>query len=75
IFHSLVQLAGERPDAEAVAEVDQNTPPQDPADIDEEWEEAPVSFMASSPHQMGGPTGVVAKIRAGTRPANRESGR
>ena len=75
IFHSLVQLAGERPDADAVAEVDQNTPPQDPADIDEEWEEAPVSFMASSPHQMGGPTGVVAKIRAGNRPANRESGR
>lgn len=75
IFHSLVQLAGERPDADAVAEVDQNTPPQDPADIDEEWEEAPVSFMASSPHQMGGPTGVVAKIRAGNRPADRESGR
>lgn len=75
IFHALVSLAGERPDSEAIAEIDNNTPPQDPADIDEEWEEAPVSFNASAAHEMGGPTGVVAKIRAGNRPVNRESGR
>lgn len=75
IFHALVGLAGERPDAQAVADVDQNTPPQDAADIDEEWEEAPISFSAGAAHEMGGPTGVVAKIRAGNRPVNRESGR
>lgn len=75
IFHAIVSLAGERPDAQAVADVDQNTPPQDAADIDEEWEEAPISFSAGAAHEMGGPTGVVAKIRAGNRPVNRESGR
>ena len=72
IFHALVTLAGARPDAEAVAQVDQNTPAQDAADIDEEWEEAPISFSAGAAHEMGGPTGVVAKIRASNRPVTRE---
>ena len=39
-------------------------------DIDAEWEEAPVSFNESAAHEMGGPTGVVAKIRASNRPVN-----
>ena len=47
----------------------------DPARIDEEWQEAPVTFLASSPHEMGGPTGVVARIRAAKRPTARETGR
>ena len=72
IFHGLVSLAGYKPDAEAVAGVDQNTPAIDPQDVDEEWEEAPVSFSAGAAHEMGGPTGVVAKIRASNRPVNRE---
>lgn len=67
IFQCLVSLAGVRPDAEATAAVDENTPAVDPANIDEEWEEAPVSFMNSAAHEMGGPTGVVAKIRASNR--------
>lgn len=75
IFHGLVALAGERPDAEAVASVGENTPAVDPDSIDEEWEEAPVSFAAGAAHEMGGPTGFVAKVRAGNRPVNRESGR
>lgn len=75
IFHALVALAGERPDAEALAELNERTPDEDPARIDEEWEEAPVSFSAGAAHEMGGPTGFVAKIRAGNRPINRESGR
>jgi nitrate reductase molybdenum cofactor assembly chaperone NarJ/NarW len=74
VFHALVGLAGVRPDAEAVAQVDENTPAVDPADLDEEWEEAPVSFSAGSVHEMGGPTGVVAKIRAANRPVAKEAG-
>ncbi len=75
IFHALVTIAGVRPDAEAVAQVDENTPAQDPASVDEEWEEAPVSFNASAAHEMGGPTGVVAKIRAANRPVSKETAR
>ena len=75
IFHGLVALAGVRPDAEAVAGIDENTPSQEPASIDEEWEEAPISFSSGAVHEMGGPTGFVAKIRASNRPVSRESGR
>ena len=74
IFHGLVALAGVRPDREAVAQVDENTPAVDPAIIDEEWEEAPVSFSSAAAHEMGGPTGVVAKIRAANRPVAKEAG-
>ncbi len=74
IFHNLVALTGVRPDRDAVAEIDQNTPPQDSPAIDEEWEEAPVSFNVGGAHEMGGPTGVVAKIRASNRSVNREAG-
>lgn len=73
IFHCLVELAGVRPDADARAEIDQNTPAEDPKEIDQEWEEAPVSFNNSGAHEMGGPTGVVAKIRASNRSVNREA--
>ena len=68
IFHAVVALAGVCPDAEAVAELAENTPDEDPAKIDEEWEEAPVSFSSGGAHEMGGPTGVIAKIRASNRP-------
>ena len=70
IFHCLVSLTKARVDADARAVVDQNTPPEDAADIDVEWEEAPVSFNLGGAHEMGGPTGVVAKIRASNRPVN-----
>ena len=63
-----------QPDVEALAEIDQNTPAVDPKEIDEEWEEAPVSFNNSGAHEMGGPTGVVAKIRASNRSVSREVG-
>jgi nitrate reductase delta subunit len=75
IFHCLVSLADARVGAEQLAEIDGNTPPEDPADIDVEWEEAPVSFMSAGAHEMGGPTGVVAKIRASNRPVNQEAER
>ena len=73
IFHALVALAGVRPDSDALAEIARNTPEDDPARIDEEWEEAPVSFSSGGAHEMGGPTGVVAKIRASNRPVDREA--
>jgi nitrate reductase delta subunit len=75
IFHCLVALAKARVDADARAVVDQNTPSEDAADIDAEWEEAPVSFNLAGAHEMGGPTGVVAKIRASNRPVIQEPGR
>ena len=75
IFHCLVALAKARIDADARAVVDQNTPAEDAADIDAEWEEAPVSFNLAGAHEMGGPTGVVAKIRASNRPVSQEAAR
>jgi nitrate reductase delta subunit len=75
VFQCLVSLAKTRVDADARAVVDQNTPAEDAADIDAEWEEAPVSFNSAGAHEMGGPTGVVAKIRASNRPANQETAR
>jgi nitrate reductase delta subunit len=73
IFHGLVALAEIRPAAAAPAELAAPTPEEDPAKIDEEWEEAPVSFSAGGAHEMGGPTGFVAKVRASNRPVNREA--
>jgi nitrate reductase delta subunit len=70
IFRCLVSLAKARVDADARAVVDENTPPEDPVDVDAEWEEAPVSFSAGAAYEMGGPTGVVAKIRASNRPVS-----
>lgn len=75
IFHCLVSLAKARVDPDARAVVDQNTPIEDSTDIDSEWEEAPVSFNLGGAHEMGGPTGVVAKIRASNRPVNEEAAR
>jgi len=74
ICHCLVALSGARPDSEAMAEIDQNTPAEDSKEIDEEWEDAPISFINNGAHEMGGPTGVVAKIRASNRNATREAG-
>ena len=75
VFHCLVALARARIDPDARAVIDQNTPAEDSADIDSEWEEAPVSFNLAGAHEMGGPTGVVAKIRASNRPVSQEAAR
>jgi nitrate reductase delta subunit len=72
IFHALLAIAAVRPEAEALAELDKRAPEEDPAKIDEEWQEAPVTFLASAAHEMGGPTGMAAKIRASKRAATRE---
>jgi len=62
IFGALIAAAKARPDREALAELKANAPDDDPAMIDEEWEEKEVTFNAT--HDMGGPTGIVARIRA-----------
>lgn len=61
VFHALVALAGARPDAAALAGLQDAAPTDDISRIDEEWEEAPVTFTRAD---MGGPTGLVARIRA-----------
>lgn len=62
VLSALLALAAHRPDAVALEELQKNAPSDDPAKIDDEWEEKPVTF--TEPHEMGGPTGIVAKIRA-----------
>lgn len=61
VFQALVAVAGARPDRAALADLQDSAPSDDPAKIDEEWEERPVSFSA---HEMGGPTGMIARLRA-----------
>jgi nitrate reductase molybdenum cofactor assembly chaperone NarJ/NarW len=62
VIGAIVAAAGARPDRGAIDELEAKAPEDDPARIDEEWEEKAVTFTAS--HDMGGPTGIVAKIRA-----------
>jgi nitrate reductase delta subunit len=62
VFGALIAASNAKPDREALAELDARAPSDDPARIDEEWEEKAVTF--TTPHEMGGPTGIVAKIRA-----------
>jgi len=76
VFHALLAIAAAKPDADAVAELDKRTPAEDPARIDQEWEEAPVTFLAAgAAHDMGGPTGAFAKLRAATRATSKEGER
>lgn len=74
IFHGIVALAGAQPDAAAIAGVDENTPTVDP-EVEDDWEETPVSFSAHAAHDMGGPTGPVARIRAANRAKAQEEAR
>lgn len=62
VMAALCALAGAPPDAEALEQLRRDTPDEDPAHIDAEWEEQEVTFTGQ--HDMGGPTGMVAKLRA-----------
>ena len=66
IFHALLALPRSRPDPAAVARLAERAWPEDGKSIDEQWEEAPVNFGAPVA-DGGGPTGVVARIRAARR--------
>ena len=74
VFHGIVALAGARPNVAAIAQVDENTPPED-VPVEDDWEETPVSFSSHAAHEMGGPTGPVARIRAANRAKAQEMGR
>lgn len=73
VLGALLVLAG-KPDCEALSDLEAKAPDDDPAKMDEEWEEKAVTFTAA--HDMGGPTGIVSKIRAAARakvaPRNRQ---
>ncbi len=62
VFAALLALADTQPDRDALDDLQKNAPSDDPARIDEEWEEREVTF--SGRHDMGGPTGIVARLRA-----------
>lgn len=64
IFHALSTLPGTRSDRASVAELRDRV--EDEKSIDEEWEDAPVNFGAPL-QDGGGPTGLIAKIRAARR--------
>jgi nitrate reductase delta subunit len=70
VFRAVLAAAQARPDAAALAELEDRAPDEDPARIDEDWEEAPVSFETGAACAMGGPTGFVAKFRAARRAAS-----
>jgi nitrate reductase molybdenum cofactor assembly chaperone NarJ/NarW len=74
VFHALVALTERRVGKADLAELSTTAhdDAEDPADIDEEWEEAPVTFEAAGAHAMGGPTGPIARIRASNRPLPKE---
>ncbi len=67
VFAALLALAEARPDAEALKALLVRDPTAE-ADLDDEWRETPVTFGRPD-HEAGGPTGLVAKIRAGRRSA------
>lgn len=62
VFAALIAAARAKPDYEALSELEAKAPSDDPSRIDEEWEEREVTFTGT--HDMGGPTGIVARIRA-----------
>lgn len=68
IFKALLALAAAKPDREALkALLERSGAEAEDADTDEDWREPPVTFGRPD-HEAGGPTGLIAKIRAGRRP-------
>lgn len=75
VFHAIVALSGVRPDAMALEELRKNVPSDDASRLDEEWEDKAITFTKPA-HEMGGPTGIAARVRANVkaRVAARERG-
>lgn len=63
VLAAVVELADARPDAERVEEIGKAFAEDETKSVDELWEEAPVSFGTAA-FDNGGPTGVIARIRA-----------
>jgi len=77
VFHALVALGRAEVSEADLAELSTKAGDDavDMSAIDAEWEEAPITFENSGAHTMGGPTGVVAKIRAANRKNDKETNR
>jgi len=73
VFHALLAIAAVAPDAAALAGLAGRMPDEDPAKVDEQWEEAAVTFLASAAHEMGGPTALATKSRAVNRMVDRRA--
>ena len=72
VVGALRPLVGVRVDRDALDALRAAAPTDDPARIDEEWEEREVTFTGA--HEMGGPTWVVAKLRAAGKAMKAERG-
>lgn len=66
IFQALLALPTAMPDPAAIAELKARMADEGEKSLDEEWEDAPINFGAPL-QDGGGPTGVIAKIRAARR--------
>lgn len=75
VFHAIVVLADARPDAASLDELRKKAPVEDASRLDEEWEDKAITFTRPA-HEMGGPTGIAARVRATVkaRAATREEG-
>lgn len=75
VFHAVLALARTRPDTTALEELRKKAPSDDLSRLDEEWEDKAITFTSPA-HEMGGPTGIAARVRASAkaRAASRENG-
>ncbi|MDT0576049.1 nitrate reductase molybdenum cofactor assembly chaperone [Croceicoccus sp. F390] len=73
VFAAVVELADGRPDAGRVEEIGKAFAEDENKSVDELWEEAPVSFGTAA-FDNGGPTGVIARIRASNRARKSQEG-
>jgi nitrate reductase delta subunit len=63
VFHAVVALADARPDAATLDALRKQAPVEDARHIDEEWEDKAITFTRPA-HEMGGPSGIAARVRA-----------
>ncbi|MDZ4308794.1 nitrate reductase molybdenum cofactor assembly chaperone, partial [Allopontixanthobacter sp.] len=73
VLSAAIELADARPDAERVEEIGKAFAEDETKSVDELWEEAPVSFGTAA-FDNGGPTGVIARIRASNRAQKAKEG-
>ncbi|GAA5523671.1 nitrate reductase molybdenum cofactor assembly chaperone NarJ [Microbulbifer aestuariivivens] len=62
LFHLLLKFAGIKPDAKAVQELIARHKKAEEKSIDEEWEEEPITFMATPPKTRT--SGIVDRLKA-----------
>lgn len=68
VFHAITSLTGRERPAAAVSDLVTLEDPQTHAELDKAWEDAPINF-AAPPQDVGGPTGLITRLRAAQRQA------